>query len=109
MDRHIFTPDSGISSHSFGRSYNGSDSLVSYDLVTQFGLRPVEFLQVFRLLGKYFCWFYVNKEPMLKADMVECLHVEIARCFWVDCLGRQVRLLEGLFKWSGCMFNPWIE
>ncbi len=71
---------------------NSSDSSVSYDLVTQFGLRPVEFLQVFRLLGKYFCWFYVNKEPMLKADMVECLHVEIARCFWVDCLGRQVRL-----------------
>jgi hypothetical protein len=27
---------------------NGSDSLVSYDLVTQFGLHPVEFLQVFR-------------------------------------------------------------
>jgi hypothetical protein len=36
---------------------NGSDSLVSYDLVTQFGLHPVEFLQVFRLLGKYFRWF----------------------------------------------------
>jgi hypothetical protein len=54
---------------------NGSDSLVSYDLVTQFGLCPIEFLQVFRLLGKYFCWFYVNKEPMLKVDMVECLHV----------------------------------
>ncbi len=60
---------------------NGSDSLVSYDLVTEFGLHPVEFLQVFRLLGKYFHWFYVNKEPMLKADMVECLDVEIARCF----------------------------
>jgi hypothetical protein len=71
---------------------NGSDSSVSYDLVTQLGLRPVEFLQVFRLLGKYFHWFYVNKEPMLKADMVECLHVEIARCFWMDCLGCQVRL-----------------
>ncbi len=71
---------------------NGSDSLVSYDMVTQFGLHPVEFLQVFRLLGKYFCWFYMNKEPMLKADVVECLHVEIARCFWVDCLGCQVRL-----------------
>jgi hypothetical protein len=71
---------------------NGSDFLVSYDLVTQFGLRPNEFLQVFRLLGKYFCWFYVNKEPMLKADIVECLHEEISRCFWVDCLGRQVRL-----------------
>ncbi len=72
---------------------NGSDSSVSYDLVTQFGLHPVEFLQVFRLLGKYSHWFYVNKKPMLKADMVECLHVEIARCFWVNCLGRQVRLL----------------
>ncbi len=40
---------------------NGSDSLVSYDIVTQFGLCPVEFLQVFRSLGKYFRWFYVNK------------------------------------------------
>ena len=77
---------------------NGSDSLVSYDLVTQFGLRPVEFLQVFRSLGKYFHWFYVNKEPMLKADMVECLHIEIARCFWVDCLGHQVRLRRGAFQ-----------
>ncbi len=35
---------------------------------------------------------------MLKADMVECLHVEIARCFWVDCLGRQVRLRRGAFQ-----------
>jgi len=33
---------------------NGSDSSVSYDMVTQFGLRPVEFLQGFRSLGKYF-------------------------------------------------------
>jgi hypothetical protein len=39
---------------------NGSDSLVSYDLVTQFVLCPAEFLQVFRSLGKYFRWFYVN-------------------------------------------------
>jgi hypothetical protein len=77
---------------------NGSDSLVSYDMVTQFGLHPVELLQVFILLGKYYRWFYVNKEPMLKADVVECLHVEIARCFWVDCLGRQVRLRRGAFQ-----------
>jgi hypothetical protein len=28
-DRQIFSPDSGISSHSFGRSYNQSDDVVS--------------------------------------------------------------------------------
>ncbi len=88
-----FTAEQNITeSQSLLYQNNGSDSSVSYDLVTLFGLCPVEFLQVFRLLGKYFRWFYVNKEPMLKADMVECLHLEIARCFWVDCLGRQVRL-----------------
>ncbi len=71
-----FTPKWNITeSQSLLYQNNGSDSLVSYDLVTQFGLRPIEFLQVFRLLGKHFRWFYVNKEPMLKADMVECLHV----------------------------------
>jgi PIF1 helicase. len=94
-----FTPERNITeSQSLLYRNNGSDSSVSYDMVTQFGLRPVEFLQVFRSLGKYFRWFYVNKEPMLKADMVECLHVEIARCFWVDCLGRQVRLRRGAFQ-----------
>ena len=96
----FFSPERNITeSQSLLYQNNGRDSLVSYyDMVTQFGLRPVEFLQVFRSLGKYFCWFYVNKEPMLKEDMVECLHVEIARCFWVDCLGRQVRLRQGAFQ-----------
>jgi hypothetical protein len=88
-----FTPKRNITEiQSLLYRINGSDSLVSYDMVTQFGLHPVEFLQVFRSLGKYFRWFYMNKEPMLKAGMVECLHVEITRCFWVDCLGHQVRL-----------------
>ncbi len=43
-----FTAERNITeSQSLLYQNNGSDSLVSYDLVTQFGLRPVEFLQVF--------------------------------------------------------------
>ncbi len=36
---------------------NGTDSSVSYDLVTQFGLRPVEFLQVSDCLENTFVGF----------------------------------------------------
>ena len=71
---------------------------VSYDMVTQFGLHPVEFLQVFNSLGKYFCWFHIKKVPMVKAVMRKCLCIDIAKCTWIDCLGCEVHLQQRAFQ-----------
>ena len=61
------------------------------DHVTQFGLRPVELLELFPMLGEYFRWFEIGK-VMTADDIYDSLEHNLSQCMWIDGLGRQVRI-----------------
>ena len=48
----------------------GENGVTTYGKVTQFGLRPVEILELFRKLGMYFPWFQIEN------DVMECPEIE---------------------------------
>ena len=64
----------------------------AYDKLTQFGLRPVELIQLFPMVGPYFRWFEIEDQPMDPSEIERCLDIDIVRCGWVDGLGRKVLL-----------------
>ena len=76
---------------------NNGAKTIGYDMVTQFGLRPVELLELFSTLGKYFRWFHIDAAPLKVTDMENLLSAEIRICCWIDCLGRRIRLRREAF------------
>ena len=70
----------------------------AYDRVTQFGLRPVELLELFPRLGNYFRWFHLSDEVLEDVKLLRALTLDVERCLWVDCLGRRVRLRHEAFE-----------
>jgi hypothetical protein len=71
---------------------NNGTKTIGYDMVTQFGLHPVELLELFSLLGNYFGWFHIDAAPLKVTNMENLLSAEIRICCWIDCLGRRIRL-----------------
>jgi hypothetical protein len=76
---------------------NNGAKTIGYDMVTQFGLRPVELLELFSTLGNYFRWFHIDAAPLQVTDMENLLSAEIRICCWIDCLGRRIRLRREAF------------
>jgi len=66
-------------------------------MVTQFGLHPVELLELFSTFGNYFRWFHIDAPPLKVTDMENLLFAEIRICCWIDCLGRRIRLRREAF------------
>ena len=71
----------------FGENFENG----AYDKVTEFGLRPVELLQLFPNPGMYFRWFDIGGE-MKKEQIESGLSESIVSCSWIDSLGRRVKL-----------------
>jgi hypothetical protein len=71
---------------------NNGGKTIEYDMVTQFGLRPVELLGLFSTLGNYFRWFHIDAAPLQVTDMENLLSAEIRICCWIDCLGCRIGL-----------------
>jgi hypothetical protein len=71
---------------------NNGAKTIGYDMVTQFGLHPVELLELFSTLGNYFRWFHIDAAPLKVANMENLLSAEIRICCWIDCLGRRIQL-----------------
>ena len=51
----------------------------AYDKLTQFGLCPVELMQLFPRVGSYFCWFEIEDEPMDSSEIEQHLDIDIVR------------------------------
>ena len=76
---------------------NNGAKTIGYDMVTQFGLHPVELLELFSTLGNYFRWFHIDAAPLPVTNMENLLSAEIRICCWIDCLGRRIRLRREAF------------
>jgi len=67
-------------------------SKISVDKITQFSLRPPEFLKVFDKVGDYFRWFTIS-ETKIKVDMLPDKIVNVlSESCWIDGLQRQIRV-----------------
>ena len=62
---------------------NSSEKSASYDQVTQFGLRPVELLELFPKLGLYYRWFELDKQCMEADEIFDLLNEDISHCQWL--------------------------
>ena len=66
-------------------------SKMSIDKVTQFGLRPPEFLKLFDSLGEYYIWFIISSK--VKRDELENkITISLSTSSWVDGLQRLIKL-----------------
>ena len=73
--------------------YQGDVSEVtSYDEVAQFGLRPVELMQLFANVPEYFRWFKIEKKALAQDEIEELIDEDVTKCAWITCLGQRVRL-----------------
>ena len=70
----------------------------SYDKITQFGLRPVEFMKVFRKVGQYFRWFVTSEKALTSQEIKNGLSNNIRTCHWIDCIGRRLWLRKKVLK-----------
>ena len=67
-------------------------SKLSVDKITQFSLRPPEFLKVFDKVGEYYRWFSISKTK-IKVDMLpEKIVSVLSESCWIDGLQRQIRV-----------------
>jgi hypothetical protein len=71
---------------------NNGAKTIGCDMVTQFGVRPVELLELFSTIGNYFRWFHIDAAPLKVTNMENLLSAEIRICCWIDCLGHRIRL-----------------
>ena len=66
-------------------------SKLSVDKITQFGLRPPEFLKLFNKVSDYFKWFHVGKK--IKVDeFPDKLKSSLLETIWIGSLQRQIRV-----------------
>lgn len=66
-------------------------SSLSIDKVTQFGLRPPEFLKLFDALGNYCRWFHVSKAKISASQLPQKICTSLEECCWIDGLKRETR------------------
>ena len=77
--------------------HNGTNR-TKYDKLTEFGLRPVELLQLFPRVGNYFRWFHTDSTILTCARIRYLLKKDITKCAWIDGFGRQVWIRYRAFK-----------
>jgi predicted GIY-YIG superfamily endonuclease len=71
----------------------------SYDEVTQYGLRPVELLIAIQTLAGYYRWFHIDPKTLSSGKIKDKkLSDEVWTTFWIDGLGRQVKLRVQAFE-----------
>ena len=66
-------------------------SRLSVDKVTQFSLRPPEFLQLFNELGNYFRWFHIS-DKVKETDFPNAISECISTTLFVDGLQRVIKV-----------------
>ena len=66
-------------------------SKLSVDKITQFGLRPPEFIQLFNKVSDYFRWFHVGKKVKVD-EFPDKLKNSLLETIRIDALQRQIRL-----------------
>ena len=72
-------------------------------------MRPPELLKVFTNLADYFRLYYIS-DKSIKNDAIEkLLHLDINKCCWIDCLGREVKLRALAFDEIKLLVNKNIE
>ena len=75
------------------RNHNGS--VIRYCRISEFLLRPVELLKVFRNPIDYVrCCIIFNRKILNKEETKNLFSGELNRCSWVDYLGRRVAICE---------------
>lgn len=62
------------------------------DDVSQFGLRPVELVEICPRLGCYYRWFHISKTQLTVDEITNLLDEDVSKCLWIDGLGRHVTL-----------------
>lgn len=78
-------------------------SKISIDKVTQFSLRPPEFLKVFDQLGNYYRWFEIQPTKVPKDKLDGKINESFLNSCWIDGLQRQVKVrrkaLPEIMEW----------
>ena len=78
------------------RNHNGDTT--RYCAISMFGLRPPELLGVFRNPVDYYRCCSIDDGEILKTEVVRTMICrDIRRCWWVDCLGRRVKIRRRAF------------
>ena len=80
-------------------------SNMSIDKVTQFGLRPPEFVNLFDTLGEYYIWFIIPSK-VKRDELEDKITISLSTSGWVDGLQRLIKvrgklsqeLLHGVIK-----------
>ena len=73
------------------RNHHGNST--RYCRISEFSLRPVELLKVFRNPIDYFrCCIIFDRKILNEEGIKNLLSGDLNRCSWVDCLGRRVAI-----------------
>ena len=67
-------------------------SKVSVDKLTQFSLRPPEFLTLFNKVGEYYRWFVIDTSKISGDKLQKYIDVQLEESCWIDCLQRRIRV-----------------
>ena len=70
-------------------------SRVIIDKISQFSMRPPEFLNIIDMVGNYYRWFFIDMKDKVKGDDLEKnITIDLNLSSWIDCLERKVKLRE---------------
>ena len=70
-------------------------SRVIIDKISQFSMRPPEFLNIIDMVGNYYRWFFIDMKDKVKGDDLEKnITINLNLSSWIDCLERKVKLRE---------------
>ena len=71
---------------------NNDGNIKSYDQISLFSLRPPELLKVFTNPVDYFRLCYISNKRIKNDNIEKLLDLDINKCCWIDCLGREVKI-----------------
>ena len=81
-----------MSSSQIATYKNHDGKAKSYDKISLFSLRPPELLNVFTNPNDYFRYCSIDNRVLHINTIDKMLDIELKKCRWIDCLGRQVKL-----------------
>ena len=68
-------------------------SRVIIDKISQFSMRPPEFLNIIDMVGNYYRWFFIDMKDKVKGDDLEKnITINLNLSSGIDCLERKVKL-----------------
>ncbi len=86
---------------------NNGAKTIGYDMVTQFGLHPVELLELFSTLGNYFRWFHIDAAPLPVTNMANGARLlEITLSFIEYSLSKSVHLTPDIVEYDAGATSP---